>query len=120
MQQARIFPILPRLSTVTLIGLTLLLTACQKPNLTLNRTSPAELLVAPLRQPLEPVPLGGMVKVRENDTLFGIATRYNVTPQSIIEKNGLSPPYLLRPGKLLKIVLLPFPSGKSSFLPFRG
>ena len=104
MQQAPIFPILPRLGTSTLIGWMLLLTACQTPNLTLNRTSSAELFVAPLRQPLEPVPVGGMVEVRENDTLFGVATRYNVTPQSIIETNGLSPPYVLQQGKVLKIV----------------
>jgi murein DD-endopeptidase MepM/ murein hydrolase activator NlpD len=104
MRQALIFSILRRLGNATLIGGALLLTACQTPNLTLNRTSPAELLVAPLRQPLEPVPVGGMVEVRENDTLFGVATRYNVTPQSIIETNGLSPPYMLDQGKVLKIV----------------
>ena len=104
MPQALIFFVLPRFCTATLVGLTLLLTACQTPNLTLNRTSPAELLVAPLRQPLEPVPIGGMVEVRENDTLFAVATRYNVTPQSIIETNGLSPPYMLRPGTPLKII----------------
>ena len=104
MQQAPIFPILPRLGTSTLIGWMLLLTACQTPNLTLNRTSPAELRVAPLRQPMEPVPVGGMVKVRENDTLFDVATRYNVTPQSIIETNGLLPPYGLPRDEKLKII----------------
>ena len=102
MRQALIFCVLPRFGTATLVGLTLLLTACQTPNLTLNRTSPAELLVAPLRQPVQPVPIGGMVEVRENDTLFDVATRYNVTPQSIIETNGLSPPYMLRPRHTIK------------------
>jgi len=53
---------------------------------------------------MEPVPVGGMVEVRENDTLFGVATRYNVTPQSIIETNGLLPPYILDQGKVLKII----------------
>ena len=104
MRQALPFSILLRFGAATLIGLALLLTACKTPNLTLNRTSPAELLVAPLRQPLEPVPVGGLVEVSENDTLFGIATRYNVTPQSIIETNGLSPPYVLQQGKVLKII----------------
>ncbi len=104
MQQALKFCTLTRFSTLTFIGSLLLLTACQTPNLTLNRTSPTELLVAPLRQPMEPVPVGGMVKVRENDTLFGVATRYNVTPQSIIETNGLSPPYVLHRGERLKII----------------
>ena len=82
----------------------LLLAACQTSYLTLNRTSPAKLLVAPLRQPVEPVPASGMVEVRENDTLFDVATRYKVTPQSIIETNGLSPPYVLHQGKRLKII----------------
>ncbi len=104
MRQARIFSILPRFGTPTLIGAALLLASCQTPNLTLNRTSPAEVLVAPLRQIAEPVPVSGIVEVRENDTLFGVATRYNVTPQSIIETNGLSPPYMLDRGKALKIV----------------
>ena len=104
MQQALIFSILPRFSTAIIIGAALLLAACQTPNLTFNRTEPAELLVAPLRQTAEPVPVNGMVEVGENDTLFGVATRYNVTPQSIIEKNGLSPPYILKRGKVLKII----------------
>ena len=97
--------ILPKFGTTTLIGIALLsLSACQTPNLTLNRTSPAELLVAPLRQTVQPVPVGGMVEVGENDTLFDVATRYNVTPQSIIETNDLSPPYVLRRGTVLKII----------------
>ncbi len=103
MRKALLFSIPQRFCTPILISGALLLTACQTPNITLNRTSPAELLVAPLRQPLEPVPVGGMVEVRENDTLFAVATRYNVTPQSIIETNGLSPPYVLHLGKVLKI-----------------
>ena len=96
--------ILTKFGTTTLIGITLLSSACQTSNLTLNRTSPAELLVAPLRQTVQPVPVGGMVEVDENDTLFDLATRYNVTPQSIIETNDLSPPYVLRRGTVLKII----------------
>ena len=99
------FVSLTKFGATTLIGTALmLLSACQTPNLTLNRTSPAEVLVAPLRQPVQPVPVGGMVEVDENDTLFDVATRYNVTPQSIIETNDLSPPYVLRRGKVLKII----------------
>ena len=104
MRQALILSILPRDGTAILVCAGMLLTACQTPNLTLNRTSPAELLVAPLRQSLEPVPVGGMIQVRENDTLFGVATRYNITPQSIIETNGLLPPYTLSRGEVLKII----------------
>ncbi len=104
MRKALTFSILPRFGTAILIGAALLLASCQTPNLSLNRKLPAEVLVAPLRQTAEPVPVSGMVEVRENDTLYAIATRYNVTPQSIIETNGLSPPYMLEQGKILKIV----------------
>jgi len=104
MQQSIKFFTLPRFGTAALISSLLLLTACQTPDLSLSRTSPAPLLVAPLRQPMEPVPAGGIVKVRENDTLFDVATRYNVTPQSIIETNGLLPPYVLHQSKRLKII----------------
>ncbi len=104
MQQAQKHRLLSRYCPITLMGAALLLTACQTPNLTLSRNSPAKLLVAPLRQPIEPVPASGMVKVRENDTLFGVATRYKVTPQSIIEENRLNPPYQLREGQALKII----------------
>ncbi len=104
MQQAQEFFTLPKFGAITLISAALLLTACQMPNLTLNRTSPAELLVAPLRQPVETVPVSGMIEARKNDTLFGVATRYTVTPQSIIETNELKPPYTLRQGQILKII----------------
>jgi murein DD-endopeptidase MepM/ murein hydrolase activator NlpD len=33
-----------------------------------------------------------------------VATRYQVTPQSVIEANGLQPPYSLRKGQRLKLV----------------
>jgi murein DD-endopeptidase MepM/ murein hydrolase activator NlpD len=45
-----------------------------------------------------------MVEVRANDTLYVVATRYQVTPQSVIEANGLKPPYNLRKGQTLKLV----------------
>ena len=53
---------------------------------------------------MQPVPVGGMVEVRENDTLFDVATRYNVTPQSIIQENNLVAPFTLRTGQTLKII----------------
>jgi murein DD-endopeptidase MepM/ murein hydrolase activator NlpD len=81
-----------------------LLAACQAPNLSLNRSTPAKLVVAPLREPVEPLPPSQMVKVRANDTLYAVATRYQVTPQSVIEANGLQPPYNLRKGQALKLV----------------
>ena len=81
-----------------------LLAACQTPNLSLNRSTPAKLIVAPLRELFEPIPPSQMVEVRANDTLYAVATRYQVTPQSVIEANGLQPPYNLRKGQTLKLV----------------
>ncbi|MDC0649125.1 M23 family metallopeptidase [Alphaproteobacteria bacterium] len=81
-----------------------LLAACQTPNLAMNRTTPAKLIVAPLREPVEPIPSSQMVEVRANDTLYALAARYQVTPQSVIEANGLQPPYTLLKGQALKLV----------------
>ena len=86
------------------VAMSSLLTACQTPNLSLNRATPAKLIVAPLREPVEPIPSSQMVEVRANDTLYALATRYQVTPQSVIEANGLQPPYNLRKGQTLKLV----------------
>ena len=89
---------------VGFVAVSSLLAACQAPNLTLNRTTPATLVVAPLREPVEPIPPSKMVEVRANDTLYAVATRYQVTPQSVIEANGLQPPYNLREGQALKLI----------------
>lgn len=86
------------------VAMSSLLAACQTPNLSLNRSTPAKLIVAPLREPFEPIPPSQMVEVRANDTLYAVATRYQVTPQSVIEANGLQPPYSLRKGQTLKLV----------------
>ena len=89
---------------VGFVAVSSLLAACQAPNLTLNRTTPATLVVAPLREPVESIPPSKMVEVRANDTLYAVATRYQVTPQSVIEANGLQPPYNLREGQALKLI----------------
>ncbi len=81
----------------------LLISGCKTPNLTLNADSPVEVITAPLRQAIESVPPNGIVEVRKGDTLFAIASRYQVTPQSVIENNNLTPPYQIRPGQPLKI-----------------
>ena len=86
------------------VAMSSLLAACQTPNLSLNRSTPAKLIVAPLREPFEPIPPSQLVEVRANDTLYAVATRYQVTPQSVIEANGLQPPYNLRKGQTLKLV----------------
>jgi len=87
-----------------LISAALVLTACKASDLTLNRTTPASLIVAPLRHAIELVPASGIVEVQKNDNLFGIATRYQVTPQSIIKTNALEAPFILREGQTLKII----------------
>ena len=87
-----------------IVAMSSLLAACQTPNLSLNRSTPAKLIIAPLREPVEPIPPSQMVEVRANDTLYAVATRYQVTPQSVIEANGLQPPYNLRKGQTLKLV----------------
>ena len=87
-----------------IVAMSSLLAACQTPNLSLNRSTPAKLIVAPLRELFEPIPPSQMVEVRANDTLYAVATRYQVTPQSVIEANGLQPPYNLRKGQALKLV----------------
>jgi murein DD-endopeptidase MepM/ murein hydrolase activator NlpD len=43
------------------------------------------------------------VQVRAGDSLYDIATRYQVTPQSVIQENNLLAPYSLRVGQSLKI-----------------
>ena len=86
------------------VAMSSLLAACQAPNLSLNRLTPAKLVVAPLREPVEAIPPNQIVEVRANDTLYAVATRYQVTPQSVIEANGLQPPYNLRKGQALKLV----------------
>jgi len=87
-----------------IVAMSSLLAACQTPNLSLNRSTPAKLIVAPLREPVEPIPPSQMVEVRANDTLYAVAARYQVTPKSVIEANGLQPPYNLRKGQALKLV----------------
>lgn len=41
--------------------------------------------------------------VRNKDTVDGIARRYGVSPQTIIERNKLKPPYMLRAGQTIEI-----------------
>ena len=68
---------------------------CKPLTLSFDRKEKIPLSTAPLRQPVEILPANGVITVRKNDNVFVIATRYQVTPQSIIE-NSLSPPFTLR------------------------
>ena len=80
-----------------------LLSGCKTPNLSLSRSEPAPVVTAPLRVAVETLPASGIITVRDNDNLYAIATRYRVTPQSIIMHNNLIAPFTLRPGQQLKL-----------------
>src|SRR6185503_11509856 len=41
--------------------------------------------------------------VKNKDTIDGIASRYGVTSQSIVDRNRLQAPYALRPGQTLLV-----------------
>ncbi|MEQ8736555.1 MAG: M23 family metallopeptidase [Rhodospirillaceae bacterium] len=43
------------------------------------------------------------VTVQRGDSVYLIARRFNVPMKSIIERNGLQPPYVLYPGQVLKL-----------------
>ena len=86
-----------------LTGIVLLVTGCG-PNFSLTRTTPVPVKAAPLRQVLEAVPANGVIDVRSGDSLYDLAARYQVTPQSIIEENDLIIPFALQTGQRLKII----------------
>ncbi|MDB3891762.1 peptidoglycan DD-metalloendopeptidase family protein [Alphaproteobacteria bacterium] len=92
---------LPRavMITVGLFGLT----ACQTPNLSLSRATPAPVVDAPLRQQVMPVPVNGKVTVQEGENIYVIAARFQVSPYNIIRDNQIGPPYIVQPGQQLVI-----------------
>ena len=47
------------------------------------------------------IPLNGMIMVKENETIYSIANKYNVIPKDIIEDNKLSKPYDLKLNQIL-------------------
>lgn len=53
-------------------------------------------------------------KVRQGDTLWKIARRYDMTPAQLAARNGMSVDSVLRPGKVLKVAGSAAPSVKSS------
>ena len=82
--------------------------ACQTklpelPSLSLTRDTPAPVEQAPLRQARQLLPASGMVTVGEGDSIFTLATRFQITPQSIINDNQLVPPFIIQPGEQLKL-----------------
>lgn len=73
------------------------------PDLSLTRSTPAPVVQAPLRQPILPIPPGGKITVKPGDTIYAIAARYQVTPNSIIRDNQIGPPYMIEAGQKLSI-----------------
>lgn len=47
------------------------------------------------------LPPGGRYRVQPGNTLYGIARRFGLPVQSIVQRNGLTPPYQLSPGQEL-------------------
>ena len=90
----------PGLAVVLLAGS---LAGCGVSDLSLTRSTPAPLLVAPLRQTVEAIPPDGRVTVRDGDSLYDIAARYRVPPTSIISDNQIGPPYIVSSGQVLRI-----------------
>ena len=84
------------------------LAACQTklpelPSLSLKRDALAPVEEAPLREARQLLPASGMVTVSDGDTIFTLATRFQITPQSIINDNQLVPPFTIQPGEQLKL-----------------
>ena len=87
-----------------------MLAACEAPRLddvkrqlTLKRETLAAVERAPLREAVQAIPLSGEIVVQEGDNLWRVATRYQVTPQSIIRDNNLDAPYALYAGQALRL-----------------
>ena len=96
-------PAHPLMVAALLVMAAVPLAGCGMPDLSLTRATPAPLLLAPLRQPVEAIPPDGRVTVREGDSLYDIAARYRVPPTSIISDNQIGPPYIVGAGQVLRI-----------------
>ena len=101
------------LKPVIFTGLAILigLTGCQTkmpkmpelPEISLSREAPAPVEEAPLREARQLLPVSGEIIVAPGDSIFSIATRYQITPQSIINDNQLVPPFDIIEGERLKL-----------------
>lgn len=90
-----------RSALIVMVGSALALTGCKTPDISMKRATLAPVVVAPLRQSIEAIPVDGKVTVREGDNLYSIAARYRVPPTSVIRDNQLGPPYMVAPGQVL-------------------
>jgi len=100
-------------SRLSLIIVALALSACQAndfklpeievPKLSLTRETPAPVELGSQRIQRTPIPASRKIPVQSGDTIYDLATRYQVTPQSLIRDNGLEAPYIITQGQTLSI-----------------
>ncbi|MGC6536459.1 MAG: peptidoglycan DD-metalloendopeptidase family protein [Candidatus Puniceispirillaceae bacterium] len=89
-----------------LVAGTMMLSACQAPQLpklSLTRDVPAPVEIGANRVQRESIPVNRQITVRSGDTIYTLATRYQVTPQSLIQDNNLVSPFTLNAGQILAI-----------------
>ena len=73
------------------------------PSLSLTRDTPAPVELGKGRIQRAPIPANRQIQAGPSDTIYSLATRYQVTPQSLIVDNDLAEPYILQEGQILKI-----------------
>ena len=86
----------------------LCLSACQRPNfelpkLSLTRDVPAPVEIGQGRIQKEPIPADRTVTARAGDTIYILASRYGITPQSLIADNNLQAPFEIGTGERLSV-----------------
>lgn len=97
------------LSLVVMVSLS----ACQAPDLklpeielprlSLTRDTPAPVEIGRSRVQRAPIPADRKITAIEGDSIYSLATRYQVTPQSLISDNGLQAPFMVSAGQILTI-----------------
>ncbi len=73
-------------------------------NISLKKNDLSKVENAPLRVKKEKFPVSGEVIVKATDTIYNIAMKYQVTPQSIVIQNNLKPPFILFDNQILKLL----------------
>ena len=97
------------LSVMLLFGLA----ACQTPDislpdielptLSLTRDTPAPVEIGSQRIQRLPIPADRIITARAGDSIYSLATRYQVTPQSLIADNNLVAPFTVFEGQSLSV-----------------
>ncbi len=103
-------PTLPAVATITATP-TLTATATVTATRVLTATPTAQAQASPTATPSATPPAAGTYTLQPGDTIVGIAARYGLTVESILEANGLTPEEAtrLRPGQVLLLPGVPSP-----------